>query len=301
MKVLKGLLLSLLSLLLFFSLSVFGFAFTLRSTVLNPEFVTAEVNKLNIPVAVREVVDQQIRLPPEYQAFKEPVYAILVAQEPWIKQQVDSAIKVLYDFMLGKTDKMSLVIQLDPIKTSLKNDMKQAFLKQIPSQLSGLPPAMVDQYFEQMWQQFGGQIPSKIELTDSQIPPDTMAGFLEAKKWISYFQASYNIAIIFMIMLVAGIVLLQRDVRAITRGLGATFITYGAFGYISILVAKYFAPQGFSLPGMELPPSLQSWLVQLTVDLVKPLEMFSLACLVGGIVLVVVSFVYPKKTEEAAA
>lgn len=301
MKVLKGLLLSLLSLLLFFSLSVFGFAFTLRSTVLNPEFVTAEVNKLNIPVAVREVVDQQIRLPPEYQAFKEPVYAILVAQEPWIKQQVDSAIKVLYDFMLGKTDKMSLVIQLDPIKTSLKNDMKQAFLKQIPSQLSGLPPAMVDQYFEQMWQQSGGQIPSKIELTDSQIPPDTMAGFLEAKKWISYFQASYNIAIIFMIMLVAGIVLLQRDVRAITRGLGATFITYGAFGYISILVAKYFAPQGFSLPGMELPPSLQSWLVQLTVDLVKPLEMFSLACLVGGIVLVVVSFVYPKKTEETTA
>jgi len=301
MKIIKGLLLSLLSLLLFFSLSLFGFAFTLRSTVLNPDFVTAEVNKLNIPVAVREVVDQTIKLPPEYAAFKEPVYAILVAQEPWIKQQVDSAIKVFYDFMLGKTDKMSLVIQLDPIKTSLKNDVKQAFLKQIPSQLSGLPPAMVDQYFEQMWQQFGGQIPSKIEFTDSQIPPDTMAKFLEAKKWIGYFQTGFWVSILFMIMLVAGIVLLQRDVRAITRGMGVTFITFGAFEYVGILVGKYFAPQGFSLPGMELPPSLQAWLSQLILDMVKPLEIFSLACLIGGIVLVVVSFVYPKKVEEAAA
>src|SRR4030065_642175 len=79
MKIIKGLLLSLLSLLLFFSLSLFGIALTLRSTVLNPEFVTAEVNKLNIPVAVREVVDQTIILPPEYAAFKEPVHAILVA------------------------------------------------------------------------------------------------------------------------------------------------------------------------------------------------------------------------------
>lgn len=301
MKFLRGLLLSLCSLLLFFSLSIFGIALTLRSTILNADFVTEEVNKLNIPVVVREVFDETIRLPLEYQAFKEPAYAILVAQEPWIKQQADSAIKVLYDFMLGKTDSMNLVIQLDPLKTKLKIDAKQAFLKQLPAQLSGVPPALVDQYFEQMWQQFGGQIPSQIQLTESQIPPDTMAGLLEAKKWISYFQAGFYLSILFMLMLVVGIVLLERDVRIITRGLGVTLITYGAFEYISILVGKYFIPQGLSLPGMQLPPSLETWLSQVMMDVIRPLEIFSLACAIGGIILVVVSFVYPKKTTEAAA
>ena len=49
MKVLKGLELTILSLLLFLSLAVFGLAFTLSNTLLNLDFVAAEADKLDVP------------------------------------------------------------------------------------------------------------------------------------------------------------------------------------------------------------------------------------------------------------
>jgi len=302
MKVLKGLLLSLLSFLLFLSLSLFGIAFTLKSTVLNANFMVAEVNKLNLSVVVKDIVETQYarQLPTEYQFLKEPVYKIISEQEPWLKQQAGNAIRAFYDFMLGKSDKLSLLIPLDSLKANLKDSVKQAFLKQLPPQLAGVPPAMIEQYFDQFYQQFAAQVPAKIEFTETQIPPDVMVQFQQAKQWIGYFQTIYNLLIVFMIILVAGIVLLQLEVRAITRGLGVTFLTFGAFEYAGIWLAKHFTPQGLSLPGMQIPPSLQAWLSQLTMDFAAPLEKFSLGCAVGGVVLIIVSFVYPKRVEAPA-
>ena len=48
MKVLKGLALSLLGTLLFLSLAVFGLVLTINQTILNPDFVVSQVNKLDI-------------------------------------------------------------------------------------------------------------------------------------------------------------------------------------------------------------------------------------------------------------
>ena len=61
MKVLKGFALSLLSFLLFLSLSIFGLLLMLQLTILNPDFIVSEVNKLDISSLTTELVDQQIR------------------------------------------------------------------------------------------------------------------------------------------------------------------------------------------------------------------------------------------------
>ena len=59
MKSLKGLALFLLSSLLFLSLTVFGFAYMLNNTLLNPDFVTTQLNRLNISSLVEEILSQQ--------------------------------------------------------------------------------------------------------------------------------------------------------------------------------------------------------------------------------------------------
>ncbi len=60
MKLAKGLALSLLGFLLFLSLSTFGLVFTLNSTILNPDFVVQELDKLDVYSLTSEFLDEQM-------------------------------------------------------------------------------------------------------------------------------------------------------------------------------------------------------------------------------------------------
>ncbi len=301
MKVLKGLALSLLSFLLFLSLTVFGFAFTAKSTLLNADFVADEVDKLNVTQAVKELVEPQIavQIPPEAKPVKDAIYAILPSQEPWLKEQARALITTFYDFMLGKADRLSFSVSLTALKGSLKDSMRQAFMQNLPPEYASLPQSAKEQAFEQLYQEYAGMVPDRFSLSEGDIPPETMAQLTIAKRWLSYVPLIYNGLIAFMLLLIVLTILLQLDVKKITRGLGITFLTFGFFEYASIWAAKILAPKGFTLPGMDMiPPSLQTWTAQLSLDLMKPLEVFSLGCLIGGIVLLVVSFVYPARRTE---
>ena len=299
MNFLKGLMLSLLGLLLFLSLSVFGIAFTLNSTLLNPDFVVSEVDKVEVAPLVWEIAEEQIagQLPPEAEFLEDAIYDIIATQEPWLKEQLNTAIYSFYDFMLGKSERLSLIISLEPLKERLRDSLLQTFMQYLPPQLSGLPQAQIEQYFNQIYQEFAGQIPSEIHFDESIIPPEAMEQIIRVRQGIGYYQAGYNALIGLMALLVLGIVLIRRDVRNITRSLGITFLTYGAIEYAGVVVAKYFAPT--YLPVLsEIPLSLQTWLLGFFGDLLTPLEMFSLGCLAGGVVLLITSFVYKTRLAE---
>ena len=59
MKILKGLALGLLSFLLFLSLSLFGVLLMLNLTILNPDFVISELNRLDTSAIAEEFLSQQ--------------------------------------------------------------------------------------------------------------------------------------------------------------------------------------------------------------------------------------------------
>lgn len=300
MKVLKGLAVSLLSFLLFLCLSLFSITFSLKSTILSPDFVIAEIDKINLPVVVKELAEPQLsrQLTPEVQFLKEPIYGIISSQEKWLKEQAGVGVRSFYDFMLGKSEKLSFTISLETFKANLKDSVKQAFLKSVPPQFAAMPPATLEQTFDQFYQQFAAQIPSKLEVTERQIPPEMMTQLRQAREVTGYFQLGHNLLIGFLALLVLLIIFIQLDVKKTTRGLGTTLLIYGVFEYAGVWVGKSFLPTGLPLPGVtQVPPSLQAWLSQLMVDSVKPLETFGLGCLVGGVVLLVVSFVYPRRAE----
>ncbi len=362
MKVLKGFGLSILSFLLFLSLSIFGIAFTINSTLLNPDFVAAEVDKIDMSALVIEIAEEQIggQLPEEALFLKEAIYDVIDDQEPWLKEQLNTAIYSGYDYFLGKSDRLNIAISLEPLKVSLKESLRQAFedylslglaalpeelikpyLEQhsrelieqipkeyIPPELASLPEeqlkAYLDQhfqefieqipveqlppelmnlikdqmelYFDQYYEEFAGQIPDEFTVDESSIPPEVMEQLIMIRQYIGYFQTGYIALIGFMVLLVLGIVLIQRNVRDITRGLGITFLIYGAIEFVGVLVARNFMPT--SLP-IDIPAPLQTWTAGLFSDLLAPLQMFTLGVLIGGIVLLVVSFVYkPREAED---
>ncbi|MBI2850018.1 MAG: hypothetical protein HYX80_03130 [Chloroflexi bacterium] len=100
MTFLKNLAIILFCLLLFLSLTVFGLAFTVKSTVLNPDFVTGELNRLEISALVKENVP--IENQPELPNLNETINQAVSKLEPELKKQSTSAINSVYDYLLGK-------------------------------------------------------------------------------------------------------------------------------------------------------------------------------------------------------
>lgn len=384
MKFLKGLALFLLSSLLFLSLTVFGFAYMLNNTLLNPDFVTTQLNRLNISALVEEILSQQpedvtsealvkaiTELEPAMKeqlgAATDSIYDYLLGKsqnldlaltlrntildtdfvvsimdtldmsslieeslkeqlsgeipeemigyldkplddtldelEPWIKDQVGAAADPMLDYLFGQSQGFSVEISLEPVKESLRDNLRQAFLQSPPPELAIIPPAMLEEYFDQFYQEFARQFPATLVINETlfetempaqiaQILADAEAQLEQAREAISYSQLGYNVLIGFMLLLVLGIILINRQVKGSTRELGTIFLTYGAFEYAGILVAKYFA--GRELARLPIPPQLQEWLPGLVSDFLAPLEMFSLGLLIGGVLLLIVSFVYPR-------
>jgi len=294
MNVLKGVALGILSFLLFLSLSVFGLALTLNYTILNPDFVVSEVDRLDISALAEEVLAEQI---PEEEEFMVGFLDTAVADlEPWIKEQVSVVTYSSYDYLLGKSQSLSVTIPLEPVKESLRETLREAIIKSPPPQLEGLPPAEIEQYSNQLYQEISQQIPSTFEFNESLLTPEIWAQFQQIRQAIGYFQLGYKLLIGFILLLILGIVLINREVKGATRGIGITFLSYGVLWYAGTFVAKHFA--GTQMAQLDIPPYLQGWLPQLLDDLIAPLGMFSLGLLIAGVVLIVVSFVYkPRQTS----
>lgn len=294
MKVLKGFGLGILSFLLFWSIVIFGFVFMLHSTVLNPDFMASEFDKLDITSIVKEEVAKQI--PPEFQSVIPALDKVIAQAEPWIKQQARTAIHAGYDYMQGKSQTLNIVINLDQIKEQLKPAIRDTIMQQLPPEIKQLPPDQVEQYFNQYYNQFAGQIPSTFTVDESMIPPEARNTIAQVRQGFSYYQMAYWGLVGFMVVMVLGIIFIQRNVRGASRDLGITFFIYGAIEYAGVFVARSLAlPQ---LPLQDIPASIQPWVINLLRDIVQPLEMFSLGFLIGGVVLLIVSFVVPRPLEE---
>ena len=301
MNVLKGLVLGLLSLLLFLSLSIFGIAFTLNSTLLNPDFVASEVDKIEVSSLIRELTEEPIaeQLPQDMQFLKEAIYGAIYDQEPWLKERVNAAVYSGYDFLLGESDRLSLTVSLKPLKESLRDSLWQSLNQNLPPELSILPEDQLEQYFNQYYDEFTGQIPSELAVDESAIPPEAMEQIILAREYIEYFMTGYYALIGFMVLLVIGIILIYRNVKDTTRSLGIDFLVYGVLEFAGVYIVRHYAPIGPLLHNIpDIPPSLQTRLVGLSSDLLAPLQMFSLGILIIGAALLVVSFVYKRKAPE---
>jgi len=168
---------AILSFLLFLSLTFFGIAYMLHSTILNPDFVADHVNELDVSVVTREIVEEQIgdqlELPEELEFLEEAVYDIIDEQEPWIKEQLNTAIYAAYDFLLSKTDSLEITVSIAELKEDLKDRLWTVFKENAHLWLPDLVAYELDSYLDEYLPELADQIPEEY------LPPD-IAGLSEA-------------------------------------------------------------------------------------------------------------------------
>ena len=294
MKFLKGLALAILGFLLSLSLIVFGFTLTINQTALNPDFVASQVDSLDIPSLAEEVLREQIPQGQEYmsEVVAEAATDTIAEQELWIKQQARDGIYAFYDYLEGRSQSLSVTISIESIKESLRDNLWEAVLASPPPELEGLPPAEVEQAFNQFWSEFSEEIPSTLELDESLLDAEVMEQLEQAREIVGYIHLTYKALIALSLLLILLIVLLYRKVRGSTRQIGITFLTCGIISYVGALITKSIA--GTQLTQLDMPVYLQTWIPQLIKDALAPLEIYGIGLMAAGVVLLVVSFVYKR-------
>ena len=281
--------------LLFLSLSVLGLAFTLNRTLLNPDFVISQLDRLDVPSLAGEMLIEQI--PEEMEFMAGYLDDVVTDLEPWINEQVRTAVYASYDYLLGKSQSLSLVINMEPMKQSLRDSLWQALVASPPPELSVVPPALVEQYFNEFYHEFSEQIPSTIEIDENminEVSPKIMGmnilDFL--RKIIGYLQIAYRAAIGATIAIIVGIVFLYRQVKGATRSIGIPCLICGISTYVGTVIIKHFV--GTQIAPVGLPAQLQAWLPQFLNDALAPLQMFGIGLMVAGTTLLIVSVVYKR-------
>ena len=287
-------------------------ALTLKNTVLSSDFMVSVVDELDMSSIVKEPLSDKIakEIPADSQYITQylddSLDEVITELKPWMKQQISAAAGPLTDYLLGNSQSFNVAISWGPVIESLRDHLQSAFLQSPPPEFAMLSRAQLEQKFTELYQQFSAQMPSTFTLDESlfgDTPPNLADGLAEAEKalgnarqYVHYFQLGYPLLIVFMVLLVAGIALINRNVRVTTRSLGVTALIDGVIGFVGIVVGGKFLES--LLAQIDAPASLQAWMPQLAGDLLSPMKMFSIGVMVAGVVLIIVSIVYRRKASS---
>jgi hypothetical protein len=171
-----------------------------------------------------------------------------------------------------------------------------------PSLKAEIEDAMLP-YFDQYYEEFTEDIPSEFIIDRAKIDEidDDLWEVLEfARTYIGYFKTGFYALIGFIILLIALIALIYRNVKESTRAIGITFLVYGVTEFAVVIVARILVPNYF--PTEDIPASMHDLIVNVYTSTLAPLQWFSLGILIAGIALVLTSIFYKRgersKPEE---
>ena len=285
-------------------------ALVLKDTILDPDFTISIIEKADLTPLVKELVAEmtnEAELPYGLSA-ETHIDDIAKDLESWLKEQTTTAIPPIYDYVLGFRQNTDIVIQLEPVREIIESKLKQDFLDSPPPEFAGLPTAGLEQKFDEVFAEFAGDIRTAIEidteLMDSDIQSDianTLAeveeAFSESRKYVGYFNAVYGLLIGFIVLLIAGIILVYREVKGASRILGGIFLGYGIVNLIVVFIARGIAESRMAQLD-DVPSSIQTWLTQLATSSLTPLLIMAIVLLVAGAALLAVSFIYKRHQNQ---
>lgn len=143
------------SVLLFLALSVFSVAFLLNSTVLNPDFMNSQIDKLDISSIADDMIREEItgQLPRDAEFLQGVVIEVVDMEEPVLKKELHKGIDNAYAYLLDEQEVFAFTISFVEIKQNISDVIWEAAVDYLNARLAGLPEAEVDRYVEKIARQ----------------------------------------------------------------------------------------------------------------------------------------------------
>ncbi|UCG54057.1 MAG: hypothetical protein JSV32_05465 [Dehalococcoidia bacterium] len=285
-------------------------ASVLKDTILDPDFSISIIQQADLTLLVKELVFEMTKDTdiPYGLSLESHIDNIVLDLEPWLEEQVTAGVPIIYDYILGFRQDTGIVIQLDPVTEMIRNSLRQDFLNSPPAEFTGLPRAELEQKFDEVFNEIAGNIWSAIvidmELMESDIQSDVAKSITDAedalsesRKYIGIFNIVYNLLIALIVLLIASIVLIYREVKIVSRVLAGIFLGYGAINLIIISITRAIARDQIAKID-DIPASIQTWIGQSVTDSLTPLFVLSIVLLIIGVALLVASFVYKRSQPQ---
>ncbi|UCC16922.1 MAG: hypothetical protein JSU58_11295 [Dehalococcoidales bacterium] len=301
----------------------------LRDTVLSEDLVVRLIEKLDLPALAEEVISGQLigQIPPELDFLTEFIDDAIIVLEPTLKTELTKSAGPILDYLVGDTSHISIGISMADVAESIENDLREELVSSPPPVYSDLSQSELDDIFnEYIAGRLSELLPETFEIDESILGSEIVANFEVAideaeqsitdirneldnfvlemqdplgisRQYVSYFQLVYILLIVFIGLMVLFIILLLRDVRVVCRRIGIPLFIYGLLEYVAIWVGRYFLDGRIHYPD-DFPYAAERMINDIVHSVMRPLEMFSLALMIVGLVLIVVSYVYKRGQQE---
>jgi len=276
--------------LLFDVLAFLGIIVTINMTVLNPDFVTSELDKLDV---YSVVIEQAKEMLPSQEFISYETMDELVAElKPWFEEQAGKLIHDVYAY-LKEDRELNVVVSLETVRTAVKANVSEAILGSLPPELLGVPQSVIDAYMAQLYTEIDNVIPATFQLSETSVG-QVAAQLQQIKQIIGYVATVYKVLIVAAVVLVLLIALTHWwQPKPITRSVGITFILVGVACVLDSLLDVWIV-QALSrlVAESSLLLGLEAKLPQLAADFMAPIRMYGIGFLSAGIVLVIISFLF---------
>ena len=262
-----------------------GVAISLSRTILNADFVIAEL--ANVPVYGLFADEAKKQVPAEG-AFLLPLIDEAGEDlEPWAGEQVAVLIRATETYVKGDLA-FSATISLEEPKRYLAGRLEETLLDIGLPGLNMFSEEQQRMFLDQVMREVDNRIPDTFEITEAFLDAGTLAGLRTAREYAGYVSLSLwllPVVALVLVLLIAWMLVWRG--RPVTRFTGAAF----AVGGIGSLILRVVAPP--ALVGM-IPPYIPSGMRPVVAGFIErcfePLLVYGIVVLVVGALLVILSF-----------
>ena len=284
MNIVRGFFSGLFSLVLVIVLIVLGLVITINYTILNPDFVISELDKLDVHSIIMDEVKNHLAVEDPY--ITEIIDDIAPELEPWLKEQTVSVIYAGYAY-LKEDAQLNIVIPLDEVRSSIKDYVAQMMRESPPPELEGASEAEIEFFLTLLYAEIDNRVPKQIEINEELIGTELAEQLQTVKEIIAYIKLGYKVLIGLAALLVLLIALIQWwSAKPVARFTGIAFAIAGVVSLVAVFTARFIILQ--IIPS-NIPADIISILPRLISDSSYPLLIYGIAILATGIGLIVLS------------
>jgi hypothetical protein len=286
MKFIKVFASTLLAIFIVLALGVLGIVVTLNLTVLNPDFVIAELDTFDVYTIVFDEIKEHV---PEV-IPEEALDDLFIQYKPWIEEQIHKIVYSSYSF-IKEGSELNIVISLESIKGSLDETIKDHIYDYLPPALQDAPEFLLEPYISQIYQEIEPYIPDEIVLDEATVGTEVITAFEETRQVFNYVRLAYIIGLCVAVFSLLILALLYRwRFKPFALYAGIAFTLAGVISIIGALLARStIAGMDFLTGGDFMPEGFQEIIVQVIANSTQPLLYYGIGFMVAGLALLISS------------
>ena len=267
------------------TLVLLGVAFTLSRTVLNSDFVVAQLTTMPVHTVFAEEAKKQV---PAEGSFLIPLIDDAAADlEPWAREQTTVLVEAFEKYVQGD-EAFLAVISLEEPKRYLGGRMEEILGELEVPGLELLNAAQLQFLLAQVKADVNARIPDTFEVTESYFDARTLSGMRTAREYAGYVTWSLRLLpVLALVLLLLMAWALAWNGKSISRFSGVALLLAGIMSLVVSSVVQSV------VPGM-LPPGIPSFaftaLPAFIAECVKPLIVYASVVALVGAALVGLSF-----------